>query len=49
MMVLIEIQGTNCINLVYHRQFKVVDLMVVATVIMASDYSELGRYILRCL
>ena len=45
-MVLIEIQGTNnCINLVYHRQFKV-DLMVVATG-MASDDSGLGKYILR--
>lgn len=42
-MVLIEIQGTDCINLVYHRQFKV-DLMVMATG-MASD-SELGKYII---
>ena len=47
-MVLIEIQGTNCINLVYYREFKV-DLMAVATVVMASDDSERGRYILRCL
>ena len=45
-MVLIEIQGTNCINLIYRRQFKV-DLMVV-TIEMASDDSGLlGKYILR--
>ena len=45
-MVLIEIQGTNCINLVYHRQFKE-DFMVVAIEMVASDDSGLGKYILR--
>ena len=42
-MVLIEIQGTNCINLVYHRQFKV-DLMVVATGMASDDSGLLGKY-----
>jgi hypothetical protein len=45
-MVLIEIQGTNCINLVYHRQFKVDLMMVVVATGMASDDDNglLGKY-----
>jgi len=48
-MVLIEIQGTNCINvLVCHRQFKAdLIMVVVATGMASSDDSGLGKCILR--
>ena len=42
-MELIEIQGTNCINLVYYREFKV-DLMAVATGMATDDSGLLGKY-----
>ena len=42
-MMLTEIQGTNCVNLVYHRQLKVnsiIIIMVLDTTRMTSDNNE---------